>query len=257
MLRSRALRLAGATAAGGVGVATLWMPAAECDQRRGPLQRRASVSDSINVVRADLSIKGVPSREHQVKALSSGNEFDVLVIGGGATGCGVALDGATRGMKVACVERGDFASETSSRSSKLLWGGSKYIATAAAQLFSWKSLTEPYTAVAGFLSEMKMVLHCHQERTYMMETHPHLVNWVPLAIPFTSWIMWEPVLDHPLFMILPLIAPLFTKFYDSLSGFHCPPSYVLGPKRANEVFPQLCEKVKYCAVRPARHRQIS
>ena len=58
----------------------------------------------------------------------------------------------------------------------------------------------------------------------MMETHPHLVNWVPLAIPFRSWIMWEPVLDHPLFMILPLICPIFTKFYDWLSGFHCPPS---------------------------------
>ena len=178
----------------------------------------------------------------------SGNEFDVLVVGGGATGCGVALDGAMRGLKVACVERGDFASETSSRSSKLLWGGSKYIATAAAQLFSWKTLTEPYTAIERYYSEMKMVLHCHQERTYMMETHPHLVNWVPLAIPFRSWIMWEPVLDHPLFMILPLIAPLFTKFYDSLSGFHCPPSYILGPKKANEVFPQLDEKVKYCAV---------
>jgi glycerol-3-phosphate dehydrogenase len=172
----------------------------------------------------------------------------MLVVGGGATGCGVALDGAMRGLKVACVERGDFASETSSRSSKLLWGGSKYIATATAQLFSWKTLTEPFTAIERYYSEMKMVLHCHQERTYMMETHPHLVNWVPLAIPFRSWIMWEPVLDHPLFMILPLIAPLFTKFYDSLSGFHCPPSYVLGPKKANEVFPQLDEKVKYCAV---------
>ena len=181
----------------------------------------------------------------------------MLVVGGGATGCGVALDGAMRGLKVACVERGDFASETSSRSSKLLWGGSKYIATATAQLFSWKTLTEPLTAIERYYSEMKMVLHCHQERTYMMETHPHLVNWVPLAIPFRSWIMWEPVLgqpapepelprpspspspqpssspsshpnphpiatltptsDHPLFMILPLIAPLFTKFYDSLS----------------------------------------
>jgi len=253
MLRSARLRkLAGAAVVGGAGAAMLFSPAAQCEAEKrmgkGPLQRRASVSDSINVVRADMSLAGVPSREHQVNALMSGHEFDVLVVGGGATGCGVALDGAMRGLKVACVERGDFASETSSRSSKLLWGGSKYIATAAAQLFSWKSLTEPYTAIERYYSEMKMVLHCHQERTYMMETHPHLVNWVPLAIPFRSWIMWEPVLDHPLFMILPLIAPIFTKFYDSLSGFHCPPSYILGPKKANEVFPQLDEKVKYCAV---------
>lgn len=56
--------------------------------------------------------------------------------------------------------------------------------------------------------------------------------------------MWEPVLDHPLFMILPLIAPLFTKFYDSLSGFHCPPSFVLGPKAAAETFPQLDQKAR-------------
>ena len=59
-------------------------------------------------------VRGVPQREQQVDALKSGIEFDVLVIGGGATGCGVALDGATRGLKTACVERADFSSETSS-----------------------------------------------------------------------------------------------------------------------------------------------
>ena len=150
-----------------------------------------------NLLGLATCLAGVPSREHQVNALQSGNEFDMLVVGGGATGCGVALDGAMRGLKVARVERGDFASETSSRSSKLLWGGSKYIATATAQLFSWKTLTEPFTAIERYYSEMKMVLHCHQERTYMMETHPHLVNWVLLAIPFRSWIMWEPVLGQP------------------------------------------------------------
>ena len=219
--------------------------------RKSKMQRRNSVTDMVLPPKRPLLpgvVRGVPQREQQVDALKSGIEFDVLVIGGGATGCGVALDGATRGLKTACVERADFSSETSSRSSKLLWGGSKYIATATANLFSWKTLTEPVTAVGRFASEMKMVLNCHRERTFMMETHPHLVNWVPLAIPFKTWIMWEPVLDHPLFMILPLIAPFFTKFYDSLSGFHCPPSYVLGPKRAKEVFPQIDDAVKYCSV---------
>jgi len=52
------------------------------------------------------------------------------------------------------------------------------------------------------------------------------------------------VIDHPLFMILPLIAPLFTKFDDSLSFFHCPPSYVLGPKMARETFPQLASDAR-------------
>src|SRR5437868_15524444 len=53
--------------------------------------------------------------------------FDVLVIGGGITGAGVALDAATRGYKVALVERGDFACGTSSRSSKLVHGGLRYL----------------------------------------------------------------------------------------------------------------------------------
>ena len=53
--------------------------------------------------------------------------FDVLVIGGGITGAGVALDAATRGYSVALVERADYASGTSSRSSKLVHGGLRYL----------------------------------------------------------------------------------------------------------------------------------
>ena len=66
-----------------------------------------------------LSIHGLPSREDQVARLKSGEVFDVLVVGAGATGAGTALDAVSRGLSVACVERGDFASETSSRSTKL------------------------------------------------------------------------------------------------------------------------------------------
>ena len=51
-------------------------------------------------------------------------EFDVLVVGGGITGAGVALDATTRGLRTALVERDDFASGTSSKSSKLVHGGS-------------------------------------------------------------------------------------------------------------------------------------
>ncbi|MGH2930266.1 MAG: FAD-dependent oxidoreductase, partial [Solirubrobacteraceae bacterium] len=54
--------------------------------------------------------------------------FDLLVIGGGATGAGVALDAASRGLSVALVERNDFASGTSSRSTKLIHGGLRYLA---------------------------------------------------------------------------------------------------------------------------------
>ncbi len=61
-----------------------------------------------------------------VQQLSS-QEFDLLVVGGGITGCGIALDAALRGMKVALIEKNDFASGTSSRSTKLIHGGLRYL----------------------------------------------------------------------------------------------------------------------------------
>ena len=74
---------------------------------------------------ADLADRA-PPRKEQLAALSSSSAarpFDILVIGGGATGTGVALDAATRGLSVALVERDDFASGTSSKSTKLVHGG--------------------------------------------------------------------------------------------------------------------------------------
>lgn len=71
----------------------------------------------------------VPPREVQESALmgtSPINPLDVLVIGGGATGCGVALDAASRGLRVGLVEREDFSSGTSSRSTKLIHGGEDF-----------------------------------------------------------------------------------------------------------------------------------
>ncbi|MEI7560334.1 MAG: FAD-dependent oxidoreductase, partial [Actinomycetes bacterium] len=65
-------------------------------------------------------------RDAAIRALS-GQSFDVLVVGGGITGAGVALDAAQRGYSVALVERNDFASGTSSRSSKLVHGGLRYL----------------------------------------------------------------------------------------------------------------------------------
>jgi glycerol-3-phosphate dehydrogenase len=63
-----------------------------------------------------------PSREEEISALKS-QQFDVLVIGGGCVGAGVALDAASRGLNVALVERSDFSAGTSSRSTKLVHGG--------------------------------------------------------------------------------------------------------------------------------------
>ena len=63
-----------------------------------------------------------------------GEEYDLLVIGGGATGSGIALDAVTRGLKVAMVERDDFAAGTSSKSTKLVHGGVRYLEKAVWEL---------------------------------------------------------------------------------------------------------------------------
>ncbi|HEX4905477.1 MAG TPA: glycerol-3-phosphate dehydrogenase/oxidase [Acidimicrobiales bacterium] len=87
--------------------------------------------------------------------------FDVLVIGGGITGAGVALDAASRGLKVALVERRDLASGTSSKSSKLVHGGLRYLQQ----------------------REFRLVYQALAERQRLRHTAPHLVRLLPFLIP--------------------------------------------------------------------------
>lgn len=74
----------------------------------------------------DRSALNLAQRERDLERMTE-ESFDVLVIGGGVTGTGVALDASTRGLSVALVEQRDFASGTSSRSSKLFHGGLRYL----------------------------------------------------------------------------------------------------------------------------------
>jgi glycerol-3-phosphate dehydrogenase len=73
-----------------------------------------------------LSQLGPDQRESAVSQLGT-EQFDILVIGGGVTGVGAALDAASRGLKVALIDSQDIASGTSSRSSKLIHGGLRYL----------------------------------------------------------------------------------------------------------------------------------
>ena len=193
--------------------------------------------------------EGIPSRAEQLRRLQSGQEYDIIIVGGGATGSGCALDAAARGLKVACIERGDFASETSSRSTKLIWAGIRYMATATVALLSTNFFKHPISSIKDFFGEMKMVLNCHTERRYMTSKQKHLTNWVPIAIPFSSWHVSPPPFGHMLFGFFPILAPLVLKFYDGLSGFTCPPSYIMNPTTAQSNFPQMAHRdLKYCAV---------
>lgn len=193
--------------------------------------------------------ESIPSRQTQIDNLSSGKVFDVLVIGGGATGAGTALDAQTRGLSTALIERGDFGNETSSRSTKLIWAGIRYIATACSALLRFRNVLRPMDAIDDFLSEFRMVSNCHKERRLLLDNNPHLTNWIPIAVPMDSWISWPPPFGHPVFACAPIVMPLVFKFYDGMSGFTCPASHIMGKSRAERKFPQLAaENAKYYSV---------
>jgi glycerol-3-phosphate dehydrogenase len=80
-------------------------------------------------------------RAREITELAEGAPLDLVVIGGGVSGAGAALDAATRGLSVALIERGDLASGTSSRSSKLIHGGLRYLAHGELGI-AWESARE-------------------------------------------------------------------------------------------------------------------
>jgi glycerol-3-phosphate dehydrogenase len=99
-------------------------------------------------------------RQDSLRRLAD-EQFDVLVIGGGVTGAGVALDAASRGLKTALVEKGDFASGTSSKSSKMIHGGLRYLQQ----------------------REFRLVYENLAERQRLLNNAPHLVSPLPFLIP--------------------------------------------------------------------------
>jgi glycerol-3-phosphate dehydrogenase len=138
--------------------------------------------------------------------------YDLLIIGAGATGAGIALDAATRGLKVAVVERDDFSSGTSSKSTKLVHGGVRYLEKAV-----WELDYNQYALVKEAL----------RERKYFLDTAPHLSSWLPIMLPLNKW--WK--------------APYYwagTKAYDLLAGSEgIETSYFLTRSKALDAFPML------------------
>src|SRR6187455_1642023 len=91
--------------------------------------------------------------------------WDVLVVGGGASGLGVAVDSASRGYSVLLLEQHDFAKGTSSRSTKLIHGGGRYLAQ-------------------GRLGLVRTAL---DERELLLRNAPHIVHDLPFVIPAYAW----------------------------------------------------------------------
>src|SRR5210317_1695829 len=94
------------------------------------------------------------NREKGLDRLASEKDWDILIIGGGATGLGAALDAASRGHRTVLLERGDFAQGTSSRSTKLVHGGVRYLKQ----------------------GNLRLVLESLRERGRLRANAPHLVS---------------------------------------------------------------------------------
>lgn len=123
------------------------------------------------------------NREQALAHIGESKPWDVLVIGGGATGLGAALDAATRGYRTLLLEQDDFAKGTSSRSTKLAHGGVRYLQQ----------------------GNLALVLEALKERGRMLQNAPHLVHRQSFIIPATA--LWE----------IPFYG-VGLKLYDALSG---------------------------------------
>ncbi len=151
-------------------------------------------------------------RERILSNLQQHSPYDLLVVGGGASGCGVALDAASRGLKVALVEKNDFAEGTSGRSTKLIHGGVRYLEKAVKKLDRGQ-----YNLVRDGL----------RERALLLRNARHLSNRLTLVTPIYSW------LEVPY-----VFAGL--KLYDLLSGKkHIGHSHLLSRAEALKRFPML------------------
>lgn len=123
------------------------------------------------------------TRADCLSAATSGSVFDIVIIGGGATGLGAAVDAASRGHSVLLAEQSDFAKGTSSRSTKLVHGGVRYLKQ----------------------GNVSLVLEALRERGLLVRNAPHLVHSLAFVIPNYHW--WE--------------GPFYgigMKVYDGLAG---------------------------------------
>jgi glycerol-3-phosphate dehydrogenase len=132
----------------------------------------------------DTQAQPVPTRREQLIArLAEAQQYDIAIVGGGATGLGVALDAAARGFSVVLVESHDFAKGTSSRATKLVHGGVRYLAQ----------------------GNIALVREALRERTTLLNNAPHLAQPLPFVMPSYKW--WE--------------TPFYgvgLKMYDALAG---------------------------------------
>ena len=151
----------------------------------------------------------------------AGQEFDVCIIGGGATGAGCALDAALRGLKVVLVEREDFGAATSSKSTKLIHGGVRYLEQAVKK---------------ASIAQFKMVRKALKERRILLSIAPHITRPLQLLTPCRNFV-------EGMYYFIGL------KLYDLISGrTNIGGSELYKKRKALEKIPTLKKKGLHSAV---------
>ena len=112
------------------------------------------------------------NRQQRLDSLKQQGIFDLLVIGGGATGCGIAVDAASRGLSVALIDKNDLAEGTSSRSTKLVHGGVRYLEAAVKKMDR---------------AQYHLVKEALYERGVFLKNAPHFATRLPLVTPLYKW----------------------------------------------------------------------
>ena len=151
-------------------------------------QHRGALAVALKVLEISSSSKFLifaisMNRQQLLRTLEHEREWDVIIVGGGATGLGAAVDSATRGLRTVLLEAHDFAKGTSSRSTKLVHGGVRYLEQ----------------------GDIPLVLEALRERGLLHRNAPHLVHHLSFIVPRYKW--WE--------------GPFFgigLKVYDALAG---------------------------------------
>ncbi len=145
------------------------------------------------------------NRERLLELATDGREYDLIVIGGGATGLGVAVEAASRGYDTLLLEQADFAQGTSSRSTKLIHGGVRYLKQ----------------------GNISLVLEALHERGLLIRNAPQLVHHLSFVVPLYDW--WE--------------GPFYgigLKVYDMMAGkLGLAPSERLSPEETREHIPTI------------------
>ena len=191
----------------GSDISSFWQLERTFVPQLGPedLKRKNTKVEERHQAHAAMGRQTVMKRDSMLTMLKKGDPWDVIVIGGGATGLGAAVDSAARGHKTLLVEQGDFAKGTSSRSTKLIHGGVRYLQQ----------------------GNIALVIEALHERGLLCQNAPHLVHHLPFLVPAYHW--WE----KPFYGI-------GLKIYDLLAGkLGLEPSHLLSAAKTRQVLPTL------------------